>query len=154
VKSLTSRADVDALRRRLLTVRADSVRRWGQMSAHQMICHLRDAFLMGTPAGVPVSDVSHVVNRTIAKWVAIYAPARWPRGIMTRPEIDQVRGGGTAPAQFAEDVAALVALLDVITTDPQFFDGRRHPIFGPLSRTAWLRWGYLHVDHHLRQFGA
>jgi len=27
------------------------------------------------------------------------------------------------------------------------------PIFGPLTRAEWLRWGYLHADHHLRQFG-
>ena len=152
MKSLANRADVDALRRRLLIVRADSGRRWGRMSAHQMICHLRDAFLMGTP-GVPVSDVSHVANRTIVKWIALYGPARWPRGIATRPEIDQVRGGGTTPAQFADDVAALVALLEVVVTDPRFFDGRGHPICGRLSRSAWLRGGYLHIDHHLRQFG-
>lgn len=153
MKSLANRADVDALRHRLLCVRADSVRRWGQMSAHQMICHLRDAFLMGT-AGVPVSDASHVANRTIVKWIALYAPARWPRGVRTRPEIDQVRGGGTLPAQFADDVAALAALLEAVATDRHFFDGRPHPIFGRLSPGAWLRWGYLHTDHHLRQFGA
>jgi hypothetical protein len=153
MKSLANRADVDALRRRLLTVQTGSVRQWGQMSAHQMICHLRDAFLMGTPK-VPVSDVSHLANRTIVKWIALYAPARWPRGIATRPEIDQVRGCGTMPAQFADDRAAVLALLDIVTANPQFFDGRRHPIFGPLSRAAWLRWGYLHVDHHLRQFGT
>jgi len=154
VKSLASRDEVDALRRRLLGVRVDSARRWGQMSAHQMICHLRDAFLMGTP-GVPVSDASHLANRTIVKWIALYVPAPWPRGrIKTRPEIDQVLGGGTTPAQFAGDIAALVALLEAVASDPRFFDGRRHPIFGRLSRTAWLRWGYLHVDHHLRQFGA
>jgi hypothetical protein len=29
-----------------------------------------------------------------------------------------------------------------------------HPIFGPLSYPQWMRWGYLHCDHHLRQFGA
>ena len=29
-----------------------------------------------------------------------------------------------------------------------------HPIFGPLSHAAWLRWAWLHTDHHLRQFGA
>jgi hypothetical protein len=28
-----------------------------------------------------------------------------------------------------------------------------HPFFGPMSREDWLRWGYLHADHHLRQFG-
>ena len=29
-----------------------------------------------------------------------------------------------------------------------------HPIFGPLTTSQWMRWGYLHVYHHLRQFGV
>ena len=29
-----------------------------------------------------------------------------------------------------------------------------HPFFGAMSSSAWLRWGYLHMDHHLRQFGV
>jgi len=28
------------------------------------------------------------------------------------------------------------------------------PIFGDMSEAEWMRWGYLHCDHHLRQFGA
>jgi hypothetical protein len=33
-------------------------------------------------------------------------------------------------------------------------EGHAHSFFGRLSRTEWLRWGYLHMDHHLRQFGV
>jgi hypothetical protein len=29
-----------------------------------------------------------------------------------------------------------------------------HPILGRLSRGQWMRWGYRHMDHHLRQFGV
>jgi hypothetical protein len=29
-----------------------------------------------------------------------------------------------------------------------------HPMFGSMKRADWLRWGYLHADHHLRQFSA
>ena len=54
-------------------------RRWGRMTAHQMICHLRDAFLMGTAAR-PVSDVAHLANRTIIKWIALYGPVALAAG--------------------------------------------------------------------------
>jgi hypothetical protein len=30
---------------------------------------------------------------------------------------------------------------------------RPHYMFGPLSESEWARWAYLHMDHHLRQFG-
>ena len=27
-------------------------------------------------------------------------------------------------------------------------------IFGAMTTERWKRWGYLHMDHHLRQFGV
>jgi hypothetical protein len=51
-------------------------------------------------------------------------------------------------------MAALTTMLDEITQGPSGrFEGIVHPIFGPMSAAAWMRWGYLHADHHLRQFG-
>ena len=26
-------------------------------------------------------------------------------------------------------------------------------LWGKMSARDWMRWGYLHADHHLRQFG-
>ena len=122
------------------------------MSAHQMVCHLSDAFLMDTEQK-PVSHASGLRERTIFKWIALYTPLPWPAGIATRPEVDQ-EVGGTKPTAFAVDVASLEALVEAVTTRPDFFARRRHPIFGSLSGTAWMRWAYLHMDHHLRQFGV
>jgi hypothetical protein len=101
----------------------------------------------------PVSHSAGPLQRTIVKWIALYVPLRWPPGIPTRPEIDQ-ESGGTRPSEFATDVAELEALLESVTTRKGIFDGQSHPIFGKLSEAGWLRWGYLHMDHHLRQFGA
>ena len=89
----------------------------------------------------------------MVKWVALYLPLRWPLGIPTTAEVDQERGG-TRPAEFAADVALLEALVERFTARTRSLDRKPHPIFGTLSDAAWLRWGYLHMDHHLRQFGA
>ena len=48
----------------------------------------------------------------------------------------------------------LVAAVERFTAANGEADWPAHPIFGPLTRRAWMRWGYLHVDHHLRQFSA
>ena len=151
MRSLAHPHDVADLLDRLARLGPDRSRRWGRMTAPQMVCHLRDAFLMGT-IEKPVSPAGTILWRTILKWLALYAPMRWPAGIATRPEIDQA-AGGTPPGDFASDVAALVAVVQRVAADPAFFRDRRHPLFGPLSDRAWRRWGYLHVDHHLRQFG-
>lgn len=137
---------------RLKMVRPESAARWGKMSAHQMVCHLSDSCRMAT-GEKPVSAASGLWQRTLLKWIALYVPLRWPPGILTRPEIDQ-RCSGTRPVAFAEDVAELEKLLGVIATRPRGFQWAVHPIFGRMSHAAWLRWAYLHADHHLRQFGA
>jgi hypothetical protein len=137
---------------RLRAVRPDSRARWGRMSAHQMVCHLADACRMAAGEKA-VSDAGGRMPQTLIKWIALYSPLPWPPGILTRPEIDQF-AGGTRPADFDADVAAVEALLQRIhaRADDRHWPG--HPIFGRMSRRAWLRWAYLHTDHHLRQFGV
>jgi hypothetical protein len=120
------------------------------MSAHQMVCHVADALRMalGTKATSPTGGMFH---RTVLKWIVLYVPLRWPRGILTRPELDQY-AGGTRPGDFAADVADVEVLLSQVA---RYRPSHRppHPLFGHLSHRAWLRWAYLHTDHHLRQFG-
>jgi Protein of unknown function (DUF1569) len=132
-------------------VRPDSTARWGRMSAHQMICHLGDSLRMALGERA-VSAAAGPLQRTVVKWTALYLPLPWPGGIPTRPEIDQ-EAGGTKPLDFVSDVAQVESLLTLVATEPRT-DWPLHPIFGRMSQKAWLRWAYLHTDHHLRQFGA
>jgi hypothetical protein len=152
VRTLRSPRDKAEIVRRLGNVGPRSARRWGRMSAHQMVCHLSDSFLCCL-GDKPVSHDAGLLQRTIVKWLALYVPLRWPRGIRTRPEIDQEQGG-TRPGQFAADVAELLRLLELVTGDAKGFAWQSHPRFGAMSDADWMRWGYLHMDHHLRQFGA
>ena len=92
MKSLARERDKAEILRRLRTVRPDSVRRWGRMSAPQMICHLIDAMRMAM-GNKPVTPATGLAQRTIIKGIALYAPLRWPAGIPTSPEIDQEIGG-------------------------------------------------------------
>jgi uncharacterized protein DUF1569 len=151
MKTLAHQHDKAEIVRRVRSVRPDSDRCWGQMSAHQMICHLSDSCRVATGEKV-ASDASGLLQRTLVKWIALHLPLQWPPGIPTRPEVDQ-QFGGTRPGEFASDVAELEGLLEFLARR-EGFDWPAHPIFGRMSRAAWLRWGYLHADHHLRQFGA
>ena len=154
MKSLARPDDAAELLRRLASLHPQSTRRWGRMSVHQMVCHLGDAFRMATGEKA-VIEASSPLGRTVVKWVALYAPLRWPPGIRTSPELDQCGGGGgTTPEEFAADVARVRALVERIAREAGAVAWPRHPVFGEMSLAAWLRWAYLHVDHHLRQFGA
>jgi hypothetical protein len=151
VKSLARAEDRARVRLRLEALRPDSARRWGRMTAHQMACHVADNFRMALGER-PVASRSGPLQRTLVKWYVLYAPLAWPHGIPTTAEVDAERQG-TRPSDFAADRGEAVALLERLAVDATGLDGRAHPVFGPLSSADWLRWAYLHTDHHLRQFG-
>jgi uncharacterized protein DUF1569 len=137
---------------RIAAVKPESKARWGQMTAHQMLCHLADSF-RATLGLKDVSSATGIVQRTVLKWVALRMPVPWPKDVPTRPEMEQGTGG-TPPRDFQSDRAALIALIERFT-EPDIAPTRTpHPIFGSMQEREWLRWGYLHADHHLRQFGV
>ena len=152
MNTLASEADRADLVRRLRQVRPGSIARWGTMSAPQMVCHLADAYRMAT-GDKHVGAASSRLPRPVIKWVALYAPMPWPRGILTMPEIDQAVDG-TCPGDFTADVAEVERFVERLAAVDRDASWPRHPIFGRMAARDWLRWGYLHMDHHLRQFGV
>lgn len=150
MRTLASIADRQTIAERISALTPSDSRRWGRMSVHQIICHLCDAYR--APLGEKyVSPTRMFVPRKLFKWVALRAPFKWPKGVPTRPEVDQ-GVGGTPPTEFGQDRAELLSMLKRFCTEeinPALF----HPFFGLMSAQDWLRWGYLHADHHLRQFG-
>ena len=74
------------------------------------------------------------------------------QNILTVPEVDQ-EVGGTRPGEFTEDLKDVEGLLNTVASRRGIGQWPDHPIFGPMSEGDWLRWAYLHTEHHLRQFG-
>jgi hypothetical protein len=119
------------------------------MSAHQMICHLTDSYCAVIGERY-VSSARMWVPRPILKWLILNAP--WPKNAPTRPEVDQ-EIAGTTPAEFEDDRVKLIDTLARFCSTSDAVRGT-HPLLGRLTRREWMRWGYLHADHHLRQFGV
>jgi hypothetical protein len=151
LRSIHDRDTRTRLLARLETLGPDTPRRWGRMSAHGMICHLSDMFrhALGERDGPRV--LGGPLHRTVVKWWALGVPLPWPHGFPTARQFDQERQG-TPPAVFDADREELFALIHRVT-HPSATLGA-HPLFGPLTRAEWGRWGFRHIDHHLRQFGA
>ena len=149
MRTLATADDRESTLRRIASLTPSDGRLWGKMSVHQMVCHLCDAYRL--PLGEKTaSPATGFLQRTIVKWIALQLPLKWPHGVATRPEMEQ-GVGGTPPAEFEMDRAELLSIVR------RFCDAAApsepHPFFGAMSRQEWLRWGYLHADHHLRQFG-
>lgn len=124
---------------------------WGRMNAPQMVRHLLDslALAMGERSA---AEQSTWVQRHVVKHLAFRLPMHWPKGVPTRPEFDQ-EISGTKPGNFDQELLELAAALRRFAAQPRDFHFGRHPVFLDLSQWEWMRWGWLHADHHLRQFG-
>jgi hypothetical protein len=115
-----------------------------------MLCHVDDSYqaVMGER---PLSMSNLGMPQGIAKFFALRSPMRWPRNLMTGESVRQ-GAGGTPPVEFAQDRARLLETFGRFCTSTTL--AAMHPMFGSMQRAEWLRWGWLHADHHLRQFSA
>ncbi len=150
MKTLSRRRDQNEILQRLANVSPGAAPRWGRMNSRQMICHLSDSF-RASLGEKHTASAANWFTRSIYKWVALWSPMPWPHGIKTRPEMDQ-QIGGTPPAEFAADIVDLRRLFIAFCSLPRGF--HPHAMLGQLSKAERMRHAYLHMDHHLRQFGA
>lgn len=138
------------IRRRLADLEPEDAGLWGRMTAHQAVCHLADSF-RAILNDRPLEARPMTIKRRFTRFVAFTSPLPWPKGVPTSPEVDAEKNG-TPPGDFVPDVEELGALVQRFVTS----DGRHlapHYVWGDLSRGEWGRYGYRHIDHHLRQFG-
>jgi hypothetical protein len=147
MKTLANEHDRCEIRARLLSLTKADEPRWGQMKLTQMLVHLREPFLYAL-SDQSVVPIRFSISPQMVKTFALQLPIAWPKGLPTVPayRIDVLQ-----VTSFEEDYAALLAAFDAFCAATSIT--KDHPFFDTMSHGDWLRWGYLHPDHHLRQFG-
>lgn len=148
-------ADGQALSRllgRLARLTPDCQRRWGTLTPGEMLCHLGDAGDSALGRRVPPGPAPSSKPHPVLKWLVLYSPMPFPKGVETRPGVNP-RKEGTRPTDFERDRARVVAGLEALAKASSDQLSAVHFKFGPMSPADWQRWAYRHVDHHLRQFG-
>ena len=74
----------------------------------------------------------------------------WPKGRIQGPP----EAFTSSPAQWPQDVATLLELLEVFGERGGQRTWAPHPNFGRMSGPLWSRLTHRHFDHHLTQFGV
>ena len=152
MKTIANPAVLCALKQRLESLTPGSERRWGTLTAPEMVCHLADSsdmILKTRPRTLPVT----VNRRELLKLVGLWTPIRWPHGWRTNPRLDP-RASGTRPSEFNTDRNRVMSGLEAIAIAEDGALEEVHGIFGTMSTRDWQRFVFKHTDHHLRQFGA
>jgi len=149
MKTLANECDLNELQQRYAALRGDEQPLFGTMSPGTAVCHVREAYRWALGGIVGTVPYELPLPPSVLKRLALYGPMKWRTGLKTIRELEPGQPG-TVPADFSADKAGALAEMqrfrDSIGTSA-------HAFLGPMTRADWLRWGYLHADHHLRQFG-
>jgi len=148
MKTLADPKDAAEIRARILSLTSSDIPQWGIMTVEQMVCHVREAYIYAL-ADTPVELISLPYPPKVVKQFALALPTPWPRSTRTIPEL-QLDAPGMACTTFNQDRDTLLTAFDGVCALTNHT--RSHPFFGSMEHADWMRWGYLHADHHLRQF--
>jgi hypothetical protein len=148
MKTLAHAEDAAEIRNRILSLTSSDEPHWGVMKVNPMVCHVRQAYVYGL-ADTPVHFIPLPYPPEAVKQFALKLPTPWPQSTRTIPELE-LDAPGMACTTFEHDRETLLASFDSFCALTNHT--RDHPFFGSMQHADWMRWGYLHADHHLRQF--
>jgi hypothetical protein len=133
---------------RLHSLQPESPRRWGRMTAPQMVSHLTDQ-MHHALGDSPVQARRGALRWPPVRYASIYL-LPWPKGRIKGPP----EAFTTRPALWETDVAGLESQLERFAAQGPAGDWPQHALFGHMSGADWGVFVHKHFDHHLRQFGA
>lgn len=151
MKNLFDAAVANEVKTRLGRLRPDSERRWGKMTAAQMLAHC--AVGVQWAVGEVVPDRLPLPARLIGRLV---------KPMVFRNEDPMRRNSPTAKGlivaderDFGLERERLLGLIDSFAAGGATKCTRNpHSFFGKLPPEEWAILMYKHLDHHLRQFGV
>ena len=133
---------------RITRMRPDAARRWGRMTAPQMVTHLSDQ-MRHTLGDAKCAARPGPLRNTLVRYLVIYW-LPWPKGRIKGPPEAFL----TKPTTWEADVSTLIELVDrFVARGP---DGRwpEHALLGSMSGLDWGVFCHKHFNHHLSQFGV
>lgn len=122
---------------------------WGTMTNTQMLAHVT-AQIEICKKTIPAKDRSTFITRTIAKWLGLYLPIPLPKNLKTFKEIAPEMGVLTISEDLEKAKIALKNSIASIDNSRKYW----HPIFGNLSANQMGKLTFVHLNHHLEQFGV
>jgi len=132
--------------KRIRSLRRDSPRRWGRMSADQMLWHVNQA--LGTALGrVQPSPDRMPIPTAVMRFAVLKLP--WTKHAPTNKAF--ITGDRH---DFEAERARCRALIHDIVARSVDVAPPRHPVFGQMTGRQQSQLHAKHLDHHLKQFGV
>ena len=149
MNSIFEKAGNEAMISRLNRLTPISQAQWGKMNAAQMLSHCQ------APIDVAFGNLKLKPNFLIALLGKMFKnkilnAAEFKKNSPTAPEF--IRKEAVDFEQSKKELIQKVMLFSEL--GEKAIKSNRHPFFGEMTFEDWDRLQYMHLDHHLRQFGV
>jgi hypothetical protein len=150
MKNLFEAATAAEVKERMARLRPDSERLWGKMDPAQALAH------SSATIGIAVGEIrpprillGRLLGRLAKKSLMVNGTP------MRRNSMADKSVVVTDERDFAVERQRLGESIDRFAAGgPEMCTKHPHFFFGPLTPVEWATLMYLHLDHHLRQFGV
>lgn len=149
MKSIFNHEHNAELLSRLQNISADTRPQWGKMNASQMVAHCRKPLDVaeGTLL-LPHSLLGKLFGKMIKRQFLSGKPLS-----KNAPTAKQFVIAGT-PEFETEKAALLQQIARFGSSGPSVIANKKHPFFGTMTDDEWGQLQFVHLDHHLTQFGV
>lgn len=150
VTSLTAET-AERFKSRIRSLRADARPSFGAMNPLKMMRHMRNVHETALGEVQYPNQVNPYLGK-IMFYLFCHLMTTWPKGKIKAPEF----WTPTPESEFEEERGKFLEAIDRFTAAHERDPARvvPNPFFGRLSLRQWARLNGIHLDHHLKQFGA
>ena len=149
MKNLFEPATTEEVKQRMARLKPDSERQWGKMRPAQALAHCSVGMEVSVGLKFPSRNlIGRLIGRRVLKTFLAGKP--FPRNSPTDKSyvVKDER-------DFSVERQRLLELIDRFAGGgPAGCTNHPHSFFGHLTPQEWAALNYMHLDHHLRQFGV
>lgn len=146
VQNLFDTAVRQSIIARINQLSPNSKAQWGKMNVEQMLAHTQLPILFSYGRHTIKGNAIMKLIGPFFKSV-LYNEKPYKQSLPTDPTYIVA-----TEKNFEEERSRLLALLNEFQEDN--LTGKKHPIFGQLTKDQWGLATWKHLDHHLKQFGV
>jgi len=149
MNSLFDKTENDAIIQRIQSLTSESQPLWGKMNVAQMLSHCQ------APLDVATGDLklkSNFLMQLIGKMYKkkILSSPDFKKNSPTAPSFIR-----NSPVDFEQEKSELIAKVSKFSTlGTNVIAQQEHPFFGQMTNEEWGQSQWIHLNHHLKQFGV
>jgi hypothetical protein len=146
MKNLLDAEDNKKMTSRISKLAVDQKRNFGTMTVEEMLYHsntVSQAILTGGSTRKPR------LKQIMLRIVVLNLMQKMPMGRHSSRKYFS----GDGVLEFDTEKIRLIQTTSEFLSNTKLLTGE-HPIFGRLTHRQWGRFAWIHLDHHLRQFGV